>query len=99
MIFIKTHKELETYLMDSKAVGIKESYFIIESENQCIYVINPGLNGIEFNKTEGYFREDDSVGIYQCLYGQGILIMQRNSFLLPLHLTLFRDVQNIRLFH
>ncbi|OGE15167.1 hypothetical protein A3F00_03700 [Candidatus Daviesbacteria bacterium RIFCSPHIGHO2_12_FULL_37_11] len=79
MIFIKTHKELETYLMDSKAVGIKESYFIIESENQCIYVINPGLNGIEFNKTEGYFREDDSVGIYQCLYGQGILIMQRND--------------------
>ena len=79
MIIIKKHKDLEKVLMEPRASGIKESYFIIESENQCIYVVNPGKNGVEFNKTEGYFREDISVGIYQCLYGQGILIMQRND--------------------
>lgn len=79
MIISKTHKELEKFLMEPRASGIKETYFVIESEDQCIYVVNPGKNGVEFNKTEGYFREDDSVGIYQCLYGQGILIMQRND--------------------
>ena len=79
MIITKTRKELENFLMEPKAPGIKESYFVIKSKDQCIYVVNPGKNGVEFNKTEGYFREDISVGIYQCLYGQGILIMQRND--------------------
>lgn len=79
MIFTKTHKDIRKFLMEPRASGIKEAYFVIESEVQCIYVVNPGKNGIEFNKTEGYFREDISVGIYQCLYGQGILIMQRND--------------------
>lgn len=79
MIFTKTRKELENFLMEPKASGVKEAYFVIVSEDQCIYVVNPGKNGVEFNKTEGYFREDDSIGIYQCLYGQGILILQRND--------------------
>ena len=79
MIFTKTRKELGNFLMEPKASGVKEAYFVIVSEDQCIYVVNPGKNGVEFNKTEGYFREDDSIGIYQCLYGQGILLMQRND--------------------
>lgn len=79
MIITKTHKDLEPILMEPKVPGVKESYFIIDSEDQCIYVVNPGKNGVEFNKSEVYFRGDSSIGIYQCLYGQGILLMQRND--------------------
>ncbi len=79
MIITKVHKDLEDVLMEPKAKGVKEPYFIIESDEQNILVVNSGKNGIEFNKTRGFFRKDNSITIYQCLYGQGILIMQRND--------------------
>lgn len=79
MIISTTHKDLEAVLMEPRASGVREPYFIINSEDQCIFVVNSGKNGIEFNKTYGYLRKDNSIAIYQCLYGQGILIMQRND--------------------
>ena len=79
MIITKTHRDVEEVLMEPRVKGMKESYFIIESDGQNILVINSGKNGIEFNKTRGSFRKDNNISIYQCLYGQGILIMQRND--------------------
>lgn len=79
MIITKKHKDLEDVLMEPRASGVKEPYFIIKSEGQNIIVLKSGKNGIEFNKTFGFFRKDLNIGIYQCLYGQGILIMQRND--------------------
>ena len=79
MIITRTHKDIEDVLMEPGVKGEKESYFIIESDEQNILVINSGKNGIEFNKTRGSFRKDNNISIYQCLYGQGILIMQRND--------------------
>ena len=79
MITIKTHKELEDVLLEPKAAGVKEPYSVIHSENQNITVLNPGLNGIEYNKTYGHFHKFLGVEIYNCLYGQGVLVMQRND--------------------
>lgn len=59
--------------------GSKFPYYLIEDANQLIYVVLPGLNGMEFNKTVGFFSNFPGVQTYQCLYGSGILLMQRND--------------------
>jgi oxalate decarboxylase/phosphoglucose isomerase-like protein (cupin superfamily) len=79
MIETRTHKELEDVLMDPKGTGLKEPYFVIRGNNQSITVINPGKNGEEYNKTYGHFHAWMGIETYNCLYGQGILIMQRND--------------------
>lgn len=79
MVIKRTHRQLEDYLMDPKAKGIKEPYFIIKVDNQSILVVSAGLNGLEYNKTEGYASSYPGVQIFQCLYGQGILLLQRND--------------------
>lgn len=80
MINIKTRQELKDVLMDPKSPGVKEPYLVINGEaGQNITVITPGLNGPEFNKTYGYFHKYQEVEIYHVIYGQGILIMQRND--------------------
>lgn len=79
MIITKTHKELEDVLMDPKDTGVKEPYFIIREIGQNITIIVPGKNGDEYNKTYGHFHIYMGVEIYNCLYGQGLLIMQRND--------------------
>jgi oxalate decarboxylase/phosphoglucose isomerase-like protein (cupin superfamily) len=79
MISTKIHKELEDVLLEPKAPGVKESYFVIQSEEQNITVLNPGKNGIEYNKTYGHFHKFLGVEIYVTLFGQGVLIMQRND--------------------
>src|SRR3989344_758885 len=79
MIQTKIHKELEDVLMEPKEKGIKEPYFVIRGDNQNITVLNSGKNGIEFNKTYGHFHNYLGVEIFNCLYGQGVLIMQRND--------------------
>ena len=65
--------------MEPSGRGDKEVYFIIDSKDQSIFVVNSGKVGVEFYKTRGARRADNGVAIYQCLYGQGILIMQRNE--------------------
>lgn len=79
MITVKTHKELEAVLLAPKAVGVKEPYYVIHSEDQNITIINHGLNGTEYNKTYGHFHKFLGVEVYTCLHGQGVLVMQRND--------------------
>ncbi len=80
MVITKKDKDLKPVLMDSRVRPIiKEPYSLIIEENQVIFVISPGQNGIEYNKTEGYFSSYPGVQVYQCLYGQGVLLMQRND--------------------
>ncbi len=79
MIKIITHKDIEEVLMEPKTKGVKESYSVIDAGDQRIICLNPGKNGIEFNKTHGHFGAHLGVEIYHCLFGQGVLVMQRND--------------------
>lgn len=79
MIITKTHKEIEDVLMAPKAKGVKEPYFVIREVGQNITIVSSGKNGDEYNKTYGHFHTYMGVEIYTCLYGQGLLIMQRND--------------------
>lgn len=79
MIVTKTHKELKEVLLDPSTSGVKEPYFVIRGDNQSITVLDAGKNGTEFNKTYGHFHKYKGVEIYNCLYGQGVLVMQRND--------------------
>jgi len=69
MIITKTHKDL----------GIKIPYYLITDKKQLIFVVAPGQDGVEFNKTSGYFSDFLGMQTYQCLYGSGILLMQKND--------------------
>lgn len=79
MIVTKTHKEIEDVLKNPKAKGVKDAYFVIRGQGQNITVLSPGLNGDEYNKTYGHFHNYLGAENYTCLYGQGILVMQRND--------------------
>lgn len=48
-------------------------------KEQVIFVVSPGQNGIEFNKTSGYFSNFPGMQVYLSLHGSGILLMQRND--------------------
>lgn len=79
MITTVTHKEIVDVLMEPRAKGVKESYYVIDGDDQNITIVNPGKNGIEFNKTHGHVHNFLGPEIYQCLFGQGVIVMQRNS--------------------
>lgn len=79
MIIKKTSKDLKPVLMEDVKGEIKNPYFLIKDNGQVIFVVSSGCNGVEFNKTEGYFSSYPGVQVYQCLYGQGVLVMQRND--------------------
>ena len=79
MIIEKTHKDLKDVLMEPKALGIKDAYYIIAEADQNIIILSPGKNGVEFNKTHGHFHKGQSVEIFTCVLGQGVLVMQRND--------------------
>lgn len=80
MILTFAHKDLEPVLMEPKVAGVKEPYFIIQGQNgENITVLSSGKNGSEYNKTFGFYHTFPGMEIYHCLYGQGILIMQRND--------------------
>ncbi len=80
MIETRTRQDLKDVLMDPKAPGVKDPYFVIRGEaGQNITVLTPGLNGNEFNKTYGHFHNYQGVEIYHVVYGQGVLLMQRND--------------------
>lgn len=59
--------------------GLKYPYYLIKEVSQVIFVVPGGKNGVEFNKTICFFSSSMGVNVYQCLYGQGILLMQRND--------------------
>ena len=72
--------QLKEVLMDYKDQGVKEPYFIIRGEaGQNITLLTPGKNGDEFNKTYGHFHKYQGVEVYSVVYGQGVLILQRND--------------------
>ncbi len=79
MIISKRAQDLKQVLMQGSELQVKEPYTMIVDKEQVIFAIYPGVNGIEFNKTEGYFNAYPGAQVYQCLYGQGVLIMQRND--------------------
>lgn len=78
MVITKTRKDLKPFLMDPKAEGVVEPYFLIKVDEQVIFALPHGLNGLEFNKTEGFLTSLKGVQLYQCLYGTGIMLLQRN---------------------
>ena len=79
MVVSKTQKDLKPVVMRGAKIGIKTPYYLISDNRQVIFVVAPGRNGVEFNKTVGYFSNFPSMQTYQCLYGQGIFVMQRND--------------------
>ncbi len=80
MIITKKSKDIKSVLMDTSARPvIREPYYLILEKDQVIFVVSPGQNGVEYNKTEGFFSNYPGVQMYQCLYGQGVLLMQRND--------------------
>ncbi len=65
--------------MKGAKIGIKYPYYKILESQQLIFVVTPGTNGSEYNKTVGYFSNFPQIATYQALYGQGIFVMQRND--------------------
>ena len=84
MVITKNHKDLKPVLMESTAKGVKTPskrvvYYLIQDREQVIFVVSPGQNGTEFNKTLGYFSNFPGMQTYLSLHGSGILLMQRND--------------------
>lgn len=78
MVTEKTYKDLKPVLVDKDGKGVKSAYYEIE-DGQSIFVVSPGYNGVEFNKTIGFFSNFPGMQTYFCLYGSGVLLMQRND--------------------
>ncbi|OGE27601.1 hypothetical protein A2867_03795 [Candidatus Daviesbacteria bacterium RIFCSPHIGHO2_01_FULL_40_11] len=79
MVITKTSKDLKPILMEPGEKGLKTPYYLIQDKEQVIFVVSPGRNGVEFNKTSGYFSEFPGMQKYLSLHGSGILLMQRND--------------------
>ncbi len=77
MVITKSHKDLKPFLMDPGKKGIKNPYYQILGDGQIIFVVSPGLNGSEYNKTTVFLNDYSEVQVCQSLYGQGIILMQR----------------------
>lgn len=81
MIIPVTRQELKAVLMDPKAPGVKEPYFIIKGEvGQEVTILTPGKNGNEYNKTYGFFSAYPGAQMLHVLYGQGVAVLQRPGF-------------------
>lgn len=79
MIIAKTYNDLKPFLMEKTGKKVKTPYYLITESGQVLFVVSPGRNGIEFNKTSGYLNSFPGLQTYQCLNGSGILLMQRNG--------------------
>lgn len=79
MVISKKAQDLKPVLMKGIKPGVKTPYYFIGDNGQLIFVVTSGLNGSEYNKTLGYFNNFPGMQTYQCLYGQGIFVMQRND--------------------
>lgn len=77
MVKTFTNKDLKPVLMEGARGEVREPYYLIEQEGQVVFVVSSGKNGLEFNKTEGYINRYPGIQTYQCLYGYGVLVMQR----------------------
>lgn len=79
MLTSKTLKDLKPVVPNGAEISNKNPYYEIEDNGQLIYIIASGTNGTEYNKTVGYFSDYPGMQTYQCLYGQGVIAMQRND--------------------
>jgi len=81
MVITNTFADIKAVVMDPQAKPhINEPYYLIRGEGgENVSVIAPGKNGHEFNKTHGFINNFIEVEVYQCLFGQGVLIMQRQD--------------------
>ncbi|MDP3947738.1 MAG: glucose-6-phosphate isomerase family protein [bacterium] len=79
MVISKDAADLKPVLMDPAGKRLKTPYYLIEEGGQVIFVVSSGRNGVEFNKTVGYFSTFPGMQSYLCLHGSGILLMQRND--------------------
>lgn len=79
MVITKNSADLKSVLMEPTGKKVKTPYYLIEEGGQVIFVVSPGRNGVEFNKTIGYFSKFPGMQVYLCLHGAGILLMQRND--------------------
>lgn len=77
MVITKTQRDLKPVLMDSTKKGVDNPYYQILEDGQIIFVVSPGLNGSEYNKTTVFLNDSSGVQVCQSLYGQGIILMQR----------------------
>lgn len=74
-----TAKDLKPVLMAGVKAEVKYPFYLIKDGEQVIFAVSSGKNGLEFNKTIGFFSTFLGMQTYQCLYGQGIIVMQRND--------------------
>lgn len=79
MVITKESADLKPVLMDPSGKKVKTPYYLIEEGEQVIFAVSAGRNGIEFNKITGYLSIFPGMQTYLCLYGSGILLMQRND--------------------
>ncbi len=79
MVTSKDTADLKPVLMEPTSKKVKIPYYLIEEAGQTMFVVSPGRNGVEFNKTVGYISNFPGMQTYLCLYGSGILLMQRND--------------------
>lgn len=81
MILPISQTELKSVLMDPKSAQIKEPYLLINqgTDSENITIITPGKNGVEFNKTIGFTHKFNGMLIYKCIYGKGVLMMQKSD--------------------
>ncbi len=76
-----TGQDLKSVLMDPKGGVLKAPYSIIPSPEteENVTIILSGKNGSEYNKTIGFIQKYPAALKYRCLYGQGVVIIQRND--------------------
>lgn len=79
MIVTATIKDLKPVLREPGEGEIKEPFYSIYTDSQTIYIVNSGTNGSEFNKTIGFINDSPFVTTLQCLFGQGLMLIQRND--------------------
>lgn len=79
MVISKKAKDLKEVVMNPKGGIIKNPYYLITSDEGVIFVVSAGLNSIEYNKTTGFLNDLPNLTYFQCLLGQGILLLQRND--------------------
>ena len=53
--------------------------FVSQDTDENVTFLMPGKNGVEFNKTYGFFHIFPGVLIYRCIYGHGVVLIQKND--------------------
>lgn len=80
LVTVVTREEIKELLMSPKEKGVKTPYFTVRGEKgENITFVNAGKNGDEFNKTYGRVNTFEGVEMFKCIYGQGLLLMQRSD--------------------